>query len=395
MSWALLLAKYPRSILTEERPLLILATLDRAGLATEDYLERMVGDDPSLIQQALFALKLNDLVEYGNTYLKLTEAGRELLERLSLHQRVIDDVLDTLGATGARRRNYRQALEIYRRSSFRLYQNSICTIMQWRSISAGWAARGRRDQSVLPSMHALLLRDLRNWYQHSSIGGQGLLKVDEPLRRLILLDPSHLKLTEARGNKDVTELYLRFITTDFDEQIKELLVLNGHSRWPSLLRDFHQFQASWEPDIWFEKWIGICEPIRRTGKFRSIDRYIEFLSGTLRQESRVGSRDHSHQKTQDFFKSWKPDFAQETLNDNFVPHLLSAKSLSDLSVRTHLAQNSLKQLLEHIQDSCSRLLSSGRNVVSAIFNLQSRPKMLKKKKRKKKKKKKKVRGRKI
>jgi len=51
MSWALLLAKYPRSILTEERSLLILATLERAGLATEGYLERMVGDDPSLIRK--------------------------------------------------------------------------------------------------------------------------------------------------------------------------------------------------------------------------------------------------------------------------------------------------------------------------------------------------------
>src|SRR5687768_403372 len=131
MTWAVWLSHYPRALFTDDLPLLILALLDRTGLVTEAELAQQASASEATVRDVLLKLHLNNMVEYSSAHVRLNEVGRTLLDRLGLYQEVAQDVIDSLNLRDEDRADYHTLLESFRRSSFRLYQNSLCTMRQW------------------------------------------------------------------------------------------------------------------------------------------------------------------------------------------------------------------------------------------------------------------------
>lgn len=358
MAWGILLSKYPRSILTEELPLLVLAMLEHAGLATDSDLEEMAGDKRSEVKRTLFKLQLNSLVEYGDSHVRVTEAGRELLERLSLHEQVINEILDSLALKGRQRKDFKLVLGSYRRHSFRLYQNSLCSLRLWGTLSRSSPDEDQVNSYSFAGKRSLLLRDLRNWCMHSAIGTSILDDVTESLRNLILLDIDDQRSIRKLPDdlQGITHLFLQcIVTTNYDKALERAVELHDAKKWLPLFQDFHKFQASWEPDVWFDKWAIECKSFdQRKGK--SLDRYIEKMRNSLLR-ARNEDLENKHGNLVRFFDSWRPTTNESSIGENFLSHLAVASSMSDLSRRTQTPEASLRPLIENIMDACRRILS--------------------------------------
>jgi len=94
MSWSLDLSTYPRSILKNELPLLILSLIERSGLTTEEEIGRKVNIKSKKLKRILIDLQLNNLLEYGKHYFSATEKAKYLIDRFELGGSILEDVLE-------------------------------------------------------------------------------------------------------------------------------------------------------------------------------------------------------------------------------------------------------------------------------------------------------------
>jgi hypothetical protein len=170
MSWALLLSDYPRSILSNDFYISVLAFLERQGWASEELIAEKLRDDQRRVAAALVELHRNQLIDIAGHFIRVNALGKVLLDRFELDREVVDDVLDALSLEGKERTGYRSVLSAYRNHAFPNYLNSICTIRTWSDFekSAGVEdALISSEQALRTGMLTLLIRDLREWYSHN------------------------------------------------------------------------------------------------------------------------------------------------------------------------------------------------------------------------------------
>lgn len=361
MSWALLLSKFPRSILQDEQPLLVLSILERAGLATEKELAEMLGSDEKTTKSMLMRLQMDELAEYGSSHVRLSEKGREVLDRLSLNSDILDDVLDSLALKGQDRSDIQRLLEAYRRTSFRLYQNSLCTLRQWLSLSRFLLkerTRPNQGDATKAGMRSLLLRDLSNWLTHSRSAEASLDNLGDATRRMILWhDSGHETLYRRYDHAHNCTVYLLHALThpdadppSKDDRWQECVMLSA------LFHDFHFFQASWQPDMWFDKWVTEIK-LPDSRRFRNAERYVVRLRDALRSASGDLSSRQTHEDSLSlFYETWTPSSVGLQFGDNFLSDLLVANDMPDLSRRCGIEAGSLTLLVATLHRACEGLL---------------------------------------
>src|SRR5687768_6924412 len=113
MSWKFFLSAHPFPILTDENALLLLAMIERVGLIAEPDLEVFSGVKSPGLQQHLYRLQMGKFIEHGASFVRLTEVGRNAIDRLSLFEDILKDILDSLNARGPQRQIYTKQLRAY------------------------------------------------------------------------------------------------------------------------------------------------------------------------------------------------------------------------------------------------------------------------------------------
>lgn len=360
MSWTLLLNKYPRAILDSPKPLLVLALVDRAGLSTEAELaEQIKGDLPEL-RKILLKLQMAEFLAMGEHHVKLTEAGREVIDRLSLVDDVLRDILDGLQLQGEDRSKYKIVLEEYRRDSFQLYQNSVCTMRQWSRITSNLHANESHrniDSEITAGLRSLLSRDLRNWAFHSRRGlnatrdyGHGELTfvwIDEPPKDCIPAKRSALSRTTA-------QFMQALLSEERDIPKKknknELILLD-------MLLAFHGYQSSQTPDIWFDRFcVDFRTPSRRTRN--SLSSLVDRVSRSLVEIT--PNSDTATASLQHYVHAWRPEKRRESNTADLTAKILESQSLEDFCSRSGLTPRESRALLTDVNTAVTRLLSSGK-----------------------------------
>ena len=266
MNCPALLSKDPRGILDDERALLVLSLLERAGLAKTSDLAQMAGMHLNAARKMLTRLQAHGLVERGANHVRLTGTGGAVVERFSLNDEVIEDVLDALAAHDGERKDFRLALETYRRRSFRLYLNCLCAMRQWSLIVDELPdAQGEGDRALLAraGMRTLFIRHMHDW--HSYGGGSSSGEAGAAIVRLISIDVSEQGSVRwwSPPGRDLSGLTQACLSAVLVGWRHESLVSQWFSSMCSLLRGFVEFRESWGPDIWFDRWIVECKDVAR------------------------------------------------------------------------------------------------------------------------------------
>ena len=122
------LSKYSKSIFKDETHLLILAWLERTGETKEDTLADGIGKESDHVKRCLVDLHENGFVSYREETVRITEAGKEVLDRLGLAEQIVDSVLSMLHMP----KHYRSALEHllnqYRDSAYEYYLDTQASV---------------------------------------------------------------------------------------------------------------------------------------------------------------------------------------------------------------------------------------------------------------------------
>lgn len=363
MSWPLLLSGHPLPILQDENALLLLSMIERAGLVAEVDLEMMSGVEHSLLQRHLYRLQMGRFIEHGASFMRLTEAGRDCIDRLSLYEEILEDILDSLDVHGRERHARGQDLRAYRKSCLRLYQNSLCTVSQWQRMASLLLpdVESRRRFSTIV-VKSLLARDLRNWRMH--------LHPEQS-------EPSIKKYSNA--SEDVVHRIIWQILLDKPEHeqvfIRTLAANRSGARGDidvvvEGVRGFHEFQAKCGPDVWFNIWSDkssqLLDHLQRLPRSEDPSVFESVYSGDL-CEGASGERHHFNH----FNETWKPAAGQ--LSDHFITHLTAAKDILDLSGRLGVSQPALLPVLQALRHSCARLLPGGRGTGVAMPGVPAKP----------------------
>jgi hypothetical protein len=362
MSWSLLSAKYPRAILRTEHPMLVLGVLERKGLTTEDDLQESTGIPQPLLKKALLDLHLNQLVEYGSQYVRLTEKGKMLIERFELQTTILDDVLDSLELRGQERRDYAVVLNSYRSGSFRFYQNSLCSLRVWKS----WAEAvpeteefKDRSEHIRAGMHSLLLRDLRNWIRHVPFHWEEFDTVSESTRSLLSVhDTDDLRLSSPQKNFVIIYLSNLERGAVYDPAVKDVDPPKPRVfvTVSSLLDALHSFQAASEPDIWFDDYCEIVGTLPDGRRYQNPTRYIKALQASLWPKH--AEPDTALDAGQLFATKWSPKRFVLEPGPDFLELLMMCSTIEELLRATGLAETTLRDVLVTIRDKCVNLAGS-------------------------------------
>lgn len=365
MSWSLLLAKHPRSILTNENALLVLALLERSGLTTEEDLSTRVNLELPILKKTLLDLQMNGLVEYGSQHVRLTERGKYLIDRFKLQSAILDDVLDMLTLQGKEREDYKFLLNVYRDSAFRFYQNSLCSIRVWSDLAKRVPSKEdpkKVTAETLAYMQTLLLRDLRNWWQQAHPPKGTLDKVDDELRSILT---ANYLLEDPPVGEPRIDIYF------FPRKLKALREKeSGEERGqPSsheahkmrLFLMFNDFQATSEPDKWFDNWCEAEPTFPNEKRFKNPDNYITKVIRLLK--TWVGAEHPEGEKGLPALLSerWSINRAKNDRAGELIDMLLFCSNLDEISNMTGLSKDSVRTLLTEISDKCRTLLEQDRD----------------------------------
>lgn len=359
MNWSLLAAKYPRAILRNEFPLLVLGILERNGLATEDELHQSTSIPHPSLKKTLLDLHLNELVEYGSQYIRLTEKGKLFIDRFELQPTILDDVLDSLELRGAERRDYELVLSSYRKDSFRFYQNSLCSLRVWKS----WADAVPRSDStdrrehIRAGLRSLLLRDLRNWVRHVPSHRGAINQVSDGMRAL-LFTTNLDELQQTLPGQMFVFIYLSELE---GSKSGELELTSGrpstvsfHVTTRCLLDTIHAFQSASEPDLWFDTYCEIAPKLPDATRYKNGLRYVKELQATLGRRDTADEHELA-ESSKMFSKRWSPRrFALEPAPD-FLEMLLVCSTMDELLEATGLSEATLRDFLLTLQEKCASL----------------------------------------
>jgi hypothetical protein len=281
--------------------------------------------------------------------------------RLALSADIIEDIVHSLHLRDDDRLQYKQLLSTYRKTAFHLYQNSLCTLRQWQSLSAGIpGARSERELQLesRAGMRSLLCRDLRNWVSHSRTPEAVWGSVSTSLRKAIL--SQHSDPSESYRGADAAHNYAMFFLAAFSEPSKTESAGKAWERQlllTPLIQHFHQFQASWEPDLWFDKWVGEFK-MPSSRRFKRADSYLSKLHDVLRDCSGPTIQQTSHLDWLGVFeKAWSPTTLEDRLSETFLADLLNSGNIKQLSQRSGVSEPAMRILVGGIQQACIRVLN--------------------------------------
>lgn len=367
MNWNLILNKYPKSILNDDKALLLLALLERNGLATEDELSNGINLEKYLLKRILIDLQLNQFIQYGSNYVCLTEKGKNIIERLDLLEPIISDLVESLGYEGKEKKDFEQVLSQYRSSSFDFYQNSLCTIKIWKSLAEEVPTESISSQfleELIGGMRSLLLRDLRNWWAHSLQPSSTFQDINKDLQFLICT--TKLEETKIPKTWDSKKVYAVIFLNKLEKE-------NLHSTSPHLIKDkfeieplisaFHTFQYNSAPFEWYDDLCVALPEITSKRKAKNKEIFIKTFNELLEQSRSERNLIKTDKKISiNIYHDWIPTKKETKVSNDILEMLMVSSDIHDLSSRTGIQETSLKNLLIDIRNKCDDLLGSKKTI---------------------------------
>jgi len=367
MNWALLIAEYPRSMLKDELSLIVLVFIERGGLTTEDELSSRLSMENHELKQTLFDLHLNQFIEYSKHHMRVTERGKRLIDRSQLSDDILEDLLNSLSPKYDEREIYKTILQQYRDTSFRYYLNSLGSIKTWENICIliyGQHNMERELSEIQIGKWTLLLRDLRNWWQHSYPDDALLDRANVNLKILLKShDLPDAKITRSNDEDIVYATYFELLNGIEKRTLYPLL--REPKRVPqirygkiSLLLALHDFQAASEPDCWYDDLYESRLVSLEEKNYSTSSKYLQAIRKMLTRESESKRTAKSKYSQGDFKEKWSPNQQIPGNTSNFLELLMIAKTLDELKGLTGLRENLLKSLLTEISTKCDSLLGT-------------------------------------
>ncbi len=349
-------------MLNDETALLILALLERNGLATEDELINDINFEQHKIKQVLVALQMNQLISYGSNYVRLTTKGKNIIDRFDLLEPVISDLLDDLGYKGKEKTDFEHILIQYRNSSFDFYQNSLCTIKTWKNLANNIldSEDVLFSQELLGGMRSFLLRDIRNWWAHSHQSESTLNKISKEIR--VLICSPHLDKITSYKKLSSSKKYTLVLLKKLEQQNIHADIQNPiELKAQPLVSAFHLFQYTSEPFIWYD---DLCEALPNIPNKKIFENKNIFLKTfkALLEESR-SEHNFVQEKEIHISHRWQPTKQQSIHNNDVFEMLTVVSNIADLSSRTGVQEENLKSLLTEIRDKCNTILGTSGNAI--------------------------------
>jgi hypothetical protein len=356
MTWNMLLADYPRSVLTDEFYISILALLERDGWSTEAMIAAKLDGDLPRTTAALLELHRNDLIEVTRDFVAVSDRGRILLDRFSLGQDVLEDLLDGLLLGDLERVGYRSALSIYRQRAFTQYRDSLSTLRVWKDLATNCALASPAKYQGSPwqtGTLVLLLRDLRNWFVHNPYGAEPS-STDNVDIGVFLADPWVFTASQEKSfsKTHVAARWLHAFGED-DPQVVAPVSNDEEKRAFSSLRLFDTFQRHYASDAWLSVWV---ENIEKPNANRSLQAVCTALEGTIRElDQLVQSREGRWVST----VTTNPKSATDPVwSAEVFDALLGAPNLDEFAGMVGKSPQAARMLLATIQSRCQALLKS-------------------------------------
>lgn len=371
MNWAQVLSEFPRSILENELPMQTLAILERIGLATEEELADYLGVELGPLKHVLLALKMNRCIEYGRNYVTLTTRGKLLVDRFDLKESIIDDLLDSVDLKGKERLFCKHVIVRYRDEAFKNYLNSLGTIRIWKNMAENLSdpledEKTEAEENKL-GMLTLLLRDLRNWFQHSGTSTTFSKKFDSELKDSLssirILDNKQQRFLNKRKLDTCRVLLNSWEQGDWDPALWNKAKIN--EKKALLLVDFYMFQANTGPDNWFDLYWDKKMQLE-SGEEIKDDISILLVNNNFLKSKKKVSLINKQLKfaNETYHKNWAISDLPTLQTEDLFTSIMLCVDLQDLIRRSGYKQSVLKYLLKELSVKCEELLNDRESALS-------------------------------
>lgn len=355
-NWALVLSDYPHSVLKSEMPVVVLAFLEQSGITTEDNLVTQLKIDPKLLARILLELYQNRFVIFGKHSIRVSELGKSLLERLSLDDSLIEDLLDRLSISEEYRDTYKKIFMLYRDQAFPQYLNSLGTlqVLAW-VFAREKQAQPDQQPSVAEKagMLAIMLRDIRNWrwFRHPS---------DEMFRRLSIeskqiITYEHLEtLVMNIPLHDLESTACHFVVHMANPsriKVKEKSKEKEFNTILKYLRSIDGIQKRFNKDTWYD---ALCDYSLFDTKKNSSKYVFKHLFQTVENSGYVS---YHHETALLGGSHWWNEGRSNEFTADFLTKLMLTSSLEDLANSLGMDESSVGTLVMNIRAKCDELLS--------------------------------------
>lgn len=345
MSWRLLLSDYPHAALKDELNVAVLAILEAGGFLTEKELAQNVKIEPAMLVKALLVLHGDRLVEYSRQRVRVSERGKALLDRLTVHLDILDSLVANFDLKPGVKERLKSEIAQYRARSFDQYLVSVATSRSWSDI-----CRDSKVRTYLPRESeasgrlAIWLRDLSAWTRAEARAVDVIVEAKADLRAA-----SHVEST--------ARLALTWIEAmdTLDREPEFWAAVRPQSDVSTGLFCFHQqsrrrldktfFLDEWSTD---GSWLHYL---------KSFNRPLDALQAAPAYASKHWVLLPVTPGRPGISNAGVESALRQQLSELLLK-LMTAHSLSDLARTTTIDEASLKLLLEQVKDKCQTLLAN-------------------------------------
>lgn len=367
MNWSLLLSQYPRSIMNNEFPIILLTFLEMKGITKDEEIYEEFNSDIPMCKKVLNDLYQNRFIEFSHNTIRLNERAKLLLTQFDCHNYIIDNVLNIIQIPDNERNNYKNILIEYRKNSYEQYLNSISTINKCNIFYDLMIEDINTDSKIknkATSLMTLLLRDIRNWYAHKHIPKDIFKNFDKNIKNM-LINNKKIKIYNKRDKKISDEASILLTILDqsmysddinkWNEIINKELIINKDIAFMIIIFDF--YQQHWEINQWYDEWSTFMSDIKQQKK--SINKNYKQIYNNIKN---IISNNN-------LALEWKPhvdgsyNWWQHTLKDDksFDHNLIIfAPSLEYLSQVTGKNIKETQNMILDIKLHCDRLLKTSK-----------------------------------
>lgn len=358
------LAKYSKSIFKDETHLLVLAWLERTGETTEEALAMGIGKELDYTKRCLVDLHENGFVSYREETVRITEGGKEVLDRLGLAEQVVASVLSLLHVP----LNYRTAMEHllnqYRDSAYEYYLDTQASVSCYTAFhdvchfSLAGSERSKNFRSV--ANLAIVFRDLRNWMRHSAEGltaRHAFSLSDTEHDKLQFLIQPQWDVSLVRSSHFHACAHLLAWCDGVNgtvEDTAEQLDREGHDMFEKMYLVFYDFQRRNERENWLKQWFKAFPDIEKAQRAPRLSSFYKiFLRIPATLFSKAGDWTNWWRKIPSTYL--KPMIVEGS--SVALGHLFTARSLSEFCELTGLDKEAATLLIRRISSKGHSLLN--------------------------------------
>jgi hypothetical protein len=360
-------ASYSRSIFQEDTSLLILSWLERSGEVKESDLADCIGKEDHQVKRCLIDLHENRFVSYRESTVRITEFGKEVLDRLGIAEKVVESALEMLHIPSKHRENIGFLLNQYRDSAYDHYLDTQASVISYNHLhhachfSIAETKPSKEFQTI--ANLAIVFRDLRNWMRHSTAGLQSrhsLYHSSGTIGELKFLSEPALHV-ETKSHATIRRsLDLLIWCEDPRRTIEDTLnELEKPTRtaFDKIFLIFDDFQRRSKRETWFNQWAHSLGQIDQAQKSSKLSTFYIFL---LRGASIGEKMTEKAGEWDGWWAKMPPSYLKPLIVNHSsaaLSHILTARSLKEFCGDTDLEPEAALMLLKRIGSKIHNLMN--------------------------------------